>query len=142
MAAKRGRPTKRSAAVTKLLVAALKAGNTRRNAAVLAGINYATLKRWYRLSAPFCATLDRAEAEAEAAYVKTLLAAARKGNPQPAQWWLKVRRHDDWREPAQRVEVNYRQEAEAIAAEIGKADEPAVVAQIERDLLISQEATR
>lgn len=33
-----------------------------------------------------------------------------------------------------------RKDAEAIAAEIGKADDPAVVAQIERDLLISQEA--
>lgn len=35
-----------------------------------------------------------------------------------------------------------RAEAEAIAAEIGKADDPAVVAQIEQDLLISQRATR
>lgn len=38
--------------------------------------------------------------------------------------------------------TDHRKEAEAIAAEIGKADDPAVVAQIERDLLISQEATR
>lgn len=36
--------------------------------------------------------------------------------------------------------VTARQDAEAIAAEIGKADDPAVIAQIERDLLISQEA--
>lgn len=35
-----------------------------------------------------------------------------------------------------------RAEAEAIAAEIGKADDPAVVAQIEADLLISQQPTR
>jgi hypothetical protein len=35
-----------------------------------------------------------------------------------------------------------RKEAEAIAAEIGKADDPAVVAQIEADLLISQEIKR
>lgn len=136
---KRGRPTKRSAAVTLAIVAALKAGNTRRNSAVLAGIGYSTLKRWCQLSGPFRATLERAEAEAESAYVKTLLAAARKGNPQPAQWWLKVRRHDDWREPAQRVEVNYRKEAEAIAAEIGK---PELVDAIERDILISIEAGR
>jgi hypothetical protein len=38
------------------------------------------------------------------------------------------------------VSADPRKEAEAIAAEIGKADDPAVVAQIERDLLISQEA--
>lgn len=136
---KRGRPTKRTDAVTRAIVVALRAGNTRRNSAVLAGIDYSTLKRWCQLSAPFRATLDQAEAEAEAAYVKTLLAAARKGNPQPAQWWLKVRRHDDWREPAQRVEVNYRKEAEAIAAEIGK---PELVDAIERDILISIEAGR
>jgi hypothetical protein len=35
-----------------------------------------------------------------------------------------------------------RAEAEAIAAEIGKGDDPAVVAQIEQDLLISQQPTR
>ena len=38
--------------------------------------------------------------------------------------------------------TDHRKEAEAIAAEIGKADDPAVVAQIERDLLISQEPMR
>jgi hypothetical protein len=138
-ARKRGRPTKRTAAVTRVLVAALKAGNTRRNSAILAGIGWTTLKRWCQLSEPFRATLEQAEAEAESAYVKTLLAAARKGNPQPAQWWLKVRRHDDWREPAQRVEINHRAEAEAIAAEIGK---PELVDAIERDILIGIEAAR
>lgn len=35
-----------------------------------------------------------------------------------------------------------RKEAEAIAAEIGKADDPAVVAQIEADLLLSQDPVR
>jgi hypothetical protein len=35
-----------------------------------------------------------------------------------------------------------RKEAEAIAAEIGKADDAAVVAQIEQDLLLSQEIKR
>lgn len=38
--------------------------------------------------------------------------------------------------------TDHRKEAEAIAAEIGKADDPAIVALIERDLLISQEPGR
>lgn len=38
--------------------------------------------------------------------------------------------------------TDHRKEAEAIAAEIGKADDPAVVAQIERDLLISVQPSR
>lgn len=38
--------------------------------------------------------------------------------------------------------TDHRKEAEAIAAEIGKADDPAIVAAIEQDLLLSQEPSR
>jgi len=38
--------------------------------------------------------------------------------------------------------IDRRREAEAIAAEIGKADDPAIVGQIERDLLLGQEPVR
>ncbi len=37
---------------------------------------------------------------------------------------------------------DHRKEAEAIAAEIGKADDPVIVAAIEQDLLLSQEPSR
>lgn len=38
--------------------------------------------------------------------------------------------------------TDHRREAEQIAAEIGKRDDPAIVAQIARDLLLSQQAAR
>jgi hypothetical protein len=69
MAGRRGRPTKRSVAAIRAITGALAAGNTRTNAARLGGIDYATLKRWCRLSAPFCAALETAEAEAIAAEI-------------------------------------------------------------------------
>lgn len=99
-----GRRTKRTATVEKKIVAALKAGNTRANAARLAGISYPTLKRWCQLSEPFRAALDLAEAEAEGAYVADIKRMAKGGNFQAASFWLKTRRHDDWREPAERHE--------------------------------------
>lgn len=102
---KPGRPTKRSAAVTKLILAALRAGNTRATSAKIAGINYATLKRWCQLSAPFCAALEKAEAEAERKYVRNITSAAADGSWQAAAWWLERRRSGDWRKPADRLDV-------------------------------------
>jgi hypothetical protein len=140
MAGRRGRPTKRSVAAIRAITGALAAGNTRTNAARLGGIDYATLKRWCRLSAPFCAALETAEAKAEGRYVGNIRTAASKGNWQAAAWWLERRRTGDWRKPSERVEISdYRKEAEAIAAEIGK---PELVDAIERDILISVEAQR
>lgn len=104
-ARKPGRPTKRSAPVTRMIVAALRAGNTRSTSAKLAGIDYATLKRWCQLSAPFCAALEKAEAEAERKYVRNITSAAADGNWQAAAWWLERRRSGDWRKPADRLDV-------------------------------------
>lgn len=53
---------------------------------------------------------------------------------------LKGRRPDKYAE-RRKVDhtIDHRRDAEQIAAEIGKAGDPAIVAQIERDLLVSQE---
>lgn len=135
MAAKRGRPIKRSAAVTKTLCAALKAGNTRTNAAKLAGIHYATLKRWCNLSAPFCAALEKAEAEAEQKYVRNITSAASKGNWQAAAWWLERRRADDWRKPADRLDVlDVRAEAQRIVMAHPEITYEAALSEVERVL--------
>lgn len=102
---KPGRPTKRSAGVTKAIVAALKKGNTRATAAKLAGITYTTLKRWCQLSVPFCAALEKAEAEAEQAHVNNIRVAGALGSWQASAWWLERRRSGDWRKPADRLDV-------------------------------------
>lgn len=131
------------AAVERALLVALRQGNTLANAAKQAGITYGTLCRWRRLSVTFNHAVERAEAEAEGLFVNDISMAAREGSWQAAAWWLERRRTPDWRKPSDRLEVSdHRADAEAIAAEIGKADDPAVVAQIERDLVLSQEPVR
>jgi hypothetical protein len=140
----KGTPNKRkSVAVKRTLLTAIRNGNTLATAATLAGITYDTLKRWRRLDPPFNTVVLQAEAEAEVKHVNNI-GLAGKINWQASAWWLERRRTGDWRKPADRLEatIDHRKDAEAIAAEIGKADDPAVIAQIEKDLLISQEASR
>lgn len=141
---KKGRPTKRSTGVKKTLLAALKGGNTRATACKIAGIHYATLKRWCALSAPFCAEVDRAEAEAEQKHVANIRIAGGKGNWQASAWWLERRRTGDWRKPSERVEIaDYRREAAALAAELGKPElAEQIAAEMQADRLLSQEASR
>ncbi len=72
---------------------------------------------------------------------------ARKGNVAAVDRVLKImqRRADllGLDAPARYEDVtDPRRDAEAIAAEIGKADDPAIVAQIERDLLLHQGVRR
>lgn len=137
---KRGRPTKRCAKVERAIVLALKRGNTRANAARLAGISYVTLCRWVRLSDTFRHALDEAEAHAENTYVAALVKQAREGNFQSAKFWLSTRKRDDWREPPTEIRVErreVRERAERLAAEL---DLP--VEEVERDLVLGVEAVR
>lgn len=131
-----------SSTVERALLMHIRQGNTLRNAASQAGISYRTLCRWRKLSVAFNHAVEKAEAEAEGLHVNAITSAGVSGNWQASAWWLERRRTPDWRKPADRLEVDTRKDAEAIAAEIGKADDPAVVAQIEADLLLSQDPVR
>jgi hypothetical protein len=144
MAKPKGTANKRkSAVVQRTILQAIGQGNTLANAAMQGGITYRTLCRWRTLSVAFSHAVEKAEAEAESLHVNAITSAGVSGNWQASAWWLERRRTPDWRKPSDRVEVtDHRRDAEAIAAEIGKADDPAIVAQIERDLLLSQEPTR
>jgi hypothetical protein len=141
MARTKGSRNKRNVHPVELAVlTAIRQGNTLANAAMQAGITYSTLKRWRKLSAPFNAAVEKAEAEAEGLFVNDIAHAARDGSWQAAAWWLERRRTGDWRKPADRLELTeVRRAAEQTAAEIGK---PELVDQIERDMLISIEAHR
>lgn len=135
MAARRGRPTKRSARVERAIVAALRAGNTRATAAKVAGITYTTLKRWCRLSVPFCAALEKAEAQAEQRHVKVIADAGKAGNWQASAWWLERRRSGDWRKPAERLDVfDASAEARRIASAHPEITYEAALAEVERVL--------
>ncbi|MGD0407761.1 MAG: hypothetical protein ABSB34_02015 [Candidatus Limnocylindrales bacterium] len=69
------RPTKRSPEVEQKILNALRVGNTRTDAALVAGINRDTLHEW--LAFPeFSAAVERAEAEARARAVGYLAKAA------------------------------------------------------------------
>lgn len=141
MARTQGSRNKRnSVAVERAVLTAIRQGNTLTNAAIQAGINYDTLKRWRRLSPPFNTAVKKAEAEAEGLFVNDIAHAARDGNWQAAAWWLERRRTGDWRKPADRLELtDIRRAAEQTAAEIGH---PELVDAIERDILLSIEAAR
>lgn len=91
------RPTKYNATIADRILNVLRAGNTRTTGALLAGIDYSTLKRWAASNAQFCAALDRAEAEAESRCVTQIIKAIEDGSTTDAKWWLERRRYNDWR---------------------------------------------
>jgi len=128
------RPKKYTPATVEAIITALRGGNTLSNSAVLSGIHYDTLNEWRKRFPAFSEAVAQAEAEAERVYVEDIGHAARRGNWQAAAWWLERRRSGDWRKPAERVEVDYQRDSLRIAAEIGRAGDPAIVAAIEADL--------
>jgi hypothetical protein len=80
-AGRSGRPSKFTDERGVRLLAALRAGNTRKASCLYAGVNEDSLERWLRHSADFAEALTRAEAEAEVALVAFVRQAA----------------HTDWR---------------------------------------------
>lgn len=106
---------------------ALRAGNSRRNAAACAGIDPATFYRWLALDDPltgpiivgadehgpirltlsegatFRDAVEKAEALAESEAVSLVLSSAIGGSWQAAAWWLERRRREDWPRPIQQL---------------------------------------
>jgi transposase len=85
----------------KRLIEAVKAGNTIRAAAKVAGVSMGAVRRWLIESeresstTAFHVRIERAEAEAEAAAVATVRDAAHD-HWQAAAWWLERRRPRAW----------------------------------------------
>lgn len=136
------RPPKYSPERAELIVRAIKQGNTLTNAAKMGGIHYETLKDWRGRYQEFSAAVEKAEAEAESLHVNAIVSAGVSGNWQASAWWLERRRTGDWRKPSDRLEVHdYRKEAEAVAAEIGKPELAEQIArEMQADVLLSQES--
>lgn len=132
------RPDKLTPEVQERIVTVIRDGNTRAAAALYAGIGETTLYRWLQTggrsrNGSKCRELweavKKAENATELESVLIIRTAAQK-SWQAAAWWLERRRHGDW---ARRdtLDVNFRQEAERVAKELG-LDVEAVIAEAER----------
>ena len=97
---KNGRPSDLTPEVHEIIVAAMRRGNYRRNAAALAGVGASSIVHWEKLGdegrgrepyASFTIELHKAEAECEDAAV--VEARATKNG---AAWWLECQREGDW----------------------------------------------
>lgn len=90
------RPSKYTPEREAKIVEALAAGNTRRTAARLAGVDQGTLENWIGRYSGFSSAVEKAEAEAEASHVANIVQAATSGSWTASAWWLERRRHEDW----------------------------------------------
>lgn len=112
------RPTKRTPEREGLLLEAIRAGATRKAAALHAGIDEATLYRWMERNASFASLLTRAEGESEVALVGIIRKAAEL-DWRAAAHLLERRWPETWGR-RDRVDVTImRREAERIAQELG-----------------------
>lgn len=96
------RPCKLTPELQAALCESLASGVDRKNAALKAGINERTLRRWLKAGregggaefVSFLSAVKKAEAEAIAMRVRQINSAAMSGSWQAAAWWLE-RRHPD-----------------------------------------------
>jgi hypothetical protein len=104
---------------------ALQRGCTRRAAAGAADINSATFYRWLE-DAAFRDAVEKAEAQAEAAYTMSVAAAVPK-SWQAAAWWLERRRNEDYaRREKVEMSIDIRAEAEKVAERLGLRPEDVI----------------
>ncbi len=90
-----GQPTKYTPDRIARILEYLRDGNTRRASALASGISVDTFCTWLNLYPEFSEAVTRAEAEAEAAIVRTVIKAATAGQWGAATFWLERRRHED-----------------------------------------------
>ena len=109
--ARTGRPSKLTTETQSRLCEAIRAGTSLRDAALCAGVNPATLKRWLARGkaepeGEFCAlraAVARARAEAVEWRLEVINEAARAGDWKAASWWLERRRPELFARPETRA---------------------------------------
>lgn len=74
----------------------LRAGNTRRAAALSVGIAWKTLWEWTRDDDAFRSQVEKAEAEAELEHVANIVRAGSEGTWTASAWWLERKQYQDW----------------------------------------------
>lgn len=105
------------------ILAALRLGNTRRAAAACADIAPRTFYNWLEddEDGTLLHAVEKAEAEAEAFYLRAVQTAAQDPKTwTAAAWWLERRKYGDYgRKDKVEMSIDLRKEAERIAAEQG-----------------------
>jgi hypothetical protein len=102
--ARHGRPSKFTEPARAAILQSVRNGNTRRDAALAAGIEPRTFRRWLakgrkQRRGAFCqflSALKRAEAKAVVERVQVITAAGESGTWQAAAWWLERRYPKEW----------------------------------------------
>lgn len=128
-----GRPTKRTPETEAVLVAALRAGNTRTDAVAVAGLSLDTLSVWGKDDPEFLGRIEKAEAEHRLSMLAKVVSAASE-SWQAAAWFLERRDSEHYgRRDRVDMTLDFRKEAERIAAANG-LDPDEVMAEAERVL--------
>lgn len=132
----RGRPTKLTPEIQRVIVSAIAKGNTREVAAAAAGIGRTTLFTWMSTGSSathgpyrdFLNAVKKAESLAVMSMVGIVRHAAGE-SWQAAAWWLERRYPDEWgRKDRIELETIVRREAEKVAEETGLSVEDIVAA--------------
>jgi hypothetical protein len=107
-----GRPTKLTPARAKVIVDAIRGGNTRACAAACAGIHQASLEEWIKRGrdgdaefAAFAEQIRDADGFIEKKVVANLIRHATKGDHKAALEWLGRRRSKTWGDKPTKLEV-------------------------------------
>lgn len=85
---RRGRPTKRTPALTKEILEAISDGLPLTHAAALVGISYETFMQWRRDFPEFSESINRAIAQGMASHLKRIRESSDKGNTADSRWYL------------------------------------------------------
>lgn len=139
------RHTKYTPEIGKRIADAIRLGATYELAAAYGGVSQDSLARWRTRFADFAEMLREAEGVGAIGWLARIEQAAKDGDWRAAAWKLERRYPQDYGRTVQDHRHTHeiiRREAQEIAAGIGKADDPAVVAQIEQDLLLYQSPAR
>lgn len=92
------RRSKKTPALEKALLDALRVGATRSAACGHVDIDTAQFYRWLEKDAAFRSGVARAEAEAELRFTAPIMQAASAGDWRAGAFWLERRRREDWHE--------------------------------------------
>ena len=105
-AAKRGRPTLKTADRVARLTTALKAGCDYRTAALFAGVSERTLRSWREKDEIFSAAMEQASAAAIVGVALRVMKAIQRGEFAAMTFWLEARAPEFKRDAAVAVQVN------------------------------------
>jgi hypothetical protein len=114
----RGKRRELTPDVIQQICAGIEAGNTRECACAAAGVSVQWFYDQAAKNGEFGAAIKKADALAEQHHVQVIQTSARRGNWLASAWWLERRRPQSWGR-VDRMEITVRQQAAAVAAELG-----------------------